>query len=340
MTSANTRARSRSRKGSTSSPAALGMCLSPYHVSTREAPAMLALTLGSSVTTLLPEPVAGPGRDAFADAAERSPRLVRLLESWRWCGPLWTAGIISGSADKESAWSRVGALYERIAADRAVAPLRGLTGSIERLKREDEYKALDALVGDILKGGPDPGVNVPFTAALDEFAGDHNLTAVRGAMLSVAQRAEAVMARRVCSFSMPILLRAGGGRLLMLRNELESSLNAIRAAVAHAFGAAEASSALTISEAARAYAREFTAWAEEGARGDDENDQRITWGYVGVACVTLPRDAALRSALAVVRTMGKAADDSAVPVSDAPRLPVMIVREMNARPESASESGK
>lgn len=341
------------------------LALSPYHLATREPPAMLALILGSRIVTLMPHPGGerGATREEVKAAVDASPRYLRLMESWRWSGPLWQTGVISSGLDGEELASELPAVYDDIDRAESLAPLRPLTRATIQRAAESPAKSLDFLAADVLKGGPDPGINIPISAALDRFASRHNLTVVRGfggsggsgggggatsniAAPSLAQRAEARLATRIFSFAMPVLLRAGGGRIAVLRDDLSKPIDALRAAIASIAESARAGTPADDSKlkphlesltlAASNYAKSFTQWSDTGgASGDDENRERIVSGYVSVLGQTLPADAVLRAGRAALKAINPSAPDDPAPTPQpAPRIFTLTIREMNVRPEA------
>lgn len=330
---------------------------------------MLALILGSRVVTLMPHPAQGQSREAVKAAVDAAPRYLRLMESWRWCGPLWQSGVIASGIDGEEVAQELATVYSDIEHAVGLAPLRPLTRSANQRAAESPDKSLDFLAADVLKGGPDPGINIPICAALDRFAVRHHFCVVRasgsgggspaaaagaggrgGGATSLAQRAEARLATRVFSFAMPILMRAGGGRIERLRDDLAKPLNALRAAIDSAIDAALGSRggpenadlirtrADAITLAAAAYAKAFSAWAESGgASGDDENHERVVPGYVSVTGQIMPADAVLRSSRAALHAIqatggGGVRDADPMPVP-AESLFTLTVREMTVQPE-------
>jgi hypothetical protein len=319
----------------------LDLALSPYHLATREPPAMLALILGSRVVTLLPQPAAGTSREAVREAVDRAPRYLRLMESWRWSSPLWQSGVIASGLGGEEAAGELEGVYETIRTEDALAGLRPLCAGAGRRAAEGAHASLDFIAADLLRGGPDPGVNIPVSAALDRFARRHHLCVVRSGATSIAQRAEARMARRVFGVAVPILLRAGGGRIGRLRADLSEQLEALREAIGEVgslveegAGPAEAGPAVDrLASAAAAYSAAFRAWAPLGATGDDENHERVTSGYVSLTGVLLPADAVLRSSCTALAAIQGVPSGSDAGPADEGRLFALVVREMSVQPE-------
>jgi hypothetical protein len=326
----------------------LDLALSPYHLATREAPAMLALILGDRVVTLMPRPTRGDSREGVRQTVEAAPRYLRLMESWRWSGPLWRSGVLASAFEGDDATSDLEGVYADIDADEALTSLRPLVRTAAQRAAESPDKSLDFIAADVLKGGPDPGINIPITAAVDRFAVRHDCLVVRGGTPSLAQRAEARLGRRAFSFAMPVLLRAGGGRVQRLRDDLAAHLSPLRDAVDRCARAglatppgaetpADPGASRGIQAAAAAFADAFAAWAPSGASGDDENAERVVAGYVSVAGMVMPADAVLRSSRAALRAMqgaGVAHDPPDAPIAG-PRGPMfaLFVREMSLTPE-------
>src|SRR5205807_856001 len=105
----------------------LTLALNPYHLATREAPAMLALTLGDRVITLLPQPEQGATRAAVRAAVDECPHYLRLMESWRWSSPLWDAGVVTAGVNGERASAELAGVYRSIAQEESLTMLRPLT---------------------------------------------------------------------------------------------------------------------------------------------------------------------------------------------------------------------
>jgi hypothetical protein len=274
------------------------VCLSPYHLTTREPVALAALLLADRVVTLVPAPEAG--RAAARAAAEQVPRYLDLMLSWQWSVPLWKEGVICSAIEGEDAAHDVREAFDRIAADDRYASLRSLMkpGVFEA---EDAY--LEAVARDVLKAGPDPGITVPVAAGMDRFALRHGAAVARSQPSSVVQKAEERLGTRVFAFVAPVLLQASAERLLEARAILEPELAALRRAVdaQSEGGSGEAGRALSM--AAGEYARAFERERAELVAPEADDAARVIDGAVAITGLLLPEDAVLTSSLAALRAM-------------------------------------
>lgn len=235
----------------------MNLLVSPYHVTSRELPMMAGALLGSRLVTYLPTP-ARVDRAGVRAALHASPRYLRLLESWRWAAPLFREGVVASlderavGEDNGDAAARVRAAAERMEGEEAVSELRPYCHA-DVYKDETSY--LEGVSGDVLKGGPDPGVSVPMASGLDAFARAHGLMALRsgeagfvrtpgapsrrsgapGASVvmtsSLAQRAESALGRTVFSVAAPVMIESSAMTILELREELSQDLDSLRGAV-------------------------------------------------------------------------------------------------------------
>lgn len=235
----------------------MNLLVSPYHVTSRELPMMAGALLGGRLVTYLPTPTR-VDRAGVRAALHASPRYLRLLESWRWAAPLFREGVVASlderavGEDDGDAAGRVRSAAERMEGEEAVSELRPYCHA-EVYK--DETSFLEGVSGDVLKGGPDPGVSVPMAAGLDAFARAHGLMALRsgeagfvrtpgapsrrsgapGASVvmtsSLAQRAESALGRTVFSVAAPVMLESSAMTILELREELSQDLDVLRGAV-------------------------------------------------------------------------------------------------------------
>lgn len=348
----------------------LRLALSPYFLVTREAPAMAALLLGSRILTLLPEPREGDTRDTVTSALKHSPGYLRLLEAWRWSAPLWRAGVLGAVESGATCAAAVPDVYSRISSTPGLEPLRPLTRHIEETDRSDRSQpppartdaadeashaganqCLQAFTSDLLRGGPDPGINIPITAALDRFALEQNLIPVRGSMDSVAQRAEQRLSRRLFSIAIPLLSRAGGTTLLGAREDLAEPLADLRAELTRAFERAgqrtasaserptpaRAEDSAALASSATDFTRAFDSWSADNIPGDDEDGTRLTSAYFSITGAEVPADAVLlagRAALSAMhgQTTTTASRDPIAPVPGPSTLRLLVVKELNVRP--------
>jgi hypothetical protein len=327
----------------------LNLAVSPYHLTTREVPAMAALLLGDHVVTLLPEPATGTSRDDVDRAVNASPRYVGLLDSWRWASPLFRARIIESIVNGTTPFAEFEGVVHDIEVEESLAPLRPMAKLIRSL---DPAAFLDVLSADILRGGPNPSMSIPVAASLDRFSLAHDYVSIRAGATSVAQRAESKLSRRLVYVGAPFLRRAGGSRLARARQALESPLAELRGAILRVFSIAistqpdAAEATARAAQALRAVADQYAAAFRSlrVLRGDDEDEGvRVTWGWVSISGVLLPDDCVLRSSRAAMQTMqasaaassrGAAWAEHASRDARATRwMPSLILREMDVRPD-------
>lgn len=284
------------------------IAVSPYHLTTREAPAMVSLLLADHVVTMLPVPFEGEGYDQVREAVRLVPGYLRFMETWEWSAPLWKAGVVGSVYAGEDAAGDVQAVAGRIETDERLATLRPL---MRAGVFEDQLAYLETLTRDLLRGGPDPAVTVPLAAGLDRFAARHGMLVARTAPSSVVQRAEADMGRRVFSLAVPAVLQAPARRLLEVRAMLGPELEGLRAVMREV-----AQSASTDPErspdpaligelrgAAKAYADAFEDERASIEACEDPEDVRIMTGTVSLSGVLLPVDAVLRSSVAAAQRL-------------------------------------
>lgn len=313
----------------------LVIAVSPYHLTTREAPAMAALLLADSVVTLLPAPPAGRSRADVHRAASKSPRYLRLLDSWRWTMALWNEGVIASEYDEVEISESLQSSYDRIGSDEEYAGLRPLMRHAAAAK-PDQF--LDLLAGDILKGGPDPALNIPVSATIDDFAARHGIMVARAAPTSVAQRAESKLGTRVFAIAVPVLLRASARLILRLRDELSEELSALRVAIVEgARDERQEAAHAALARAAKEYAAAFEEVQSRLEGRDDDEGIRIGTGWVSLTALSLPADVAMRSGLAAARAMnmqGMPRSNGAVrhAATKPEQVTVVVIKPLNARP--------
>ena len=294
---------------------ALSIAVSPYHLTTREAPALASLLLADHVFTLRPGDTSGPAACAIRSSASYR----ELLRSWAWSEDLWREGIIRSDISGEAATDDVRRVHESITEDDRFAPLRTFL-HLGMLDHERLY--LEALAADVVKGGPDPGISVPIIAGLDRFAGRHGLTAARAHPTSVAEKSEWTLAANRLAFGIPVFLQADAQRLLHARDVLEDVLAPLREALA-------ARSTLTalstphdeaVTLAAERYAAAFDDRREDLFDGTATDEVRAIDGPVTVSSFHLPADAVLTSSLHALHTLAPVPDRRAATASPAAGL--------------------
>lgn len=303
--------------------------VNPYHLTTQEPAAVAALLLAERIVTLMPAPAAGRSREQVAEAVERSPSYLRLMESWRWSIPLWKEGLIGSTVEGERAEADVAEACEAVWREESLSALRGLMH--EERRREDE-EFLEGLCADMLRAGPDPSFALPVAAGLDRFAARHGLVAFRSQTASVAQRAEARLSRRVFAMVMPVPRDATAARIQRWRGRGEGAIEEARAAIGAAFDAAECGD----SEAERAASSRVVCAGHGVAEATGEGDAR----FLSLRGMLLPVDAVLRAGAAAVSAMvGRVAGTGArLSVTAAPTeteagtLRAIVVKPIAARP--------
>ncbi len=327
-------------------PQPLVIAVTPYHLATREPPALCALLLADRVVTLMPTPESGGDRSSFDTAVRRSPRFIRFMDRIRWSVPLWNAGVISGEWQSESLSAGLRDVCVRAADDDSMLAMKRM---FEAVSREQEFEFLDHVCADLLKGGPDPSVSIPIAACIDEFAARHGVHVARAAASSVAQRAESMLHRRRRSFVAPILTQASGKRVLELRDRLRDELGAVRRAIVResaamsdgAGGGYEAGAEEgELSDAARLLSAGFERARRDLVRGDDDSDHRVMDGYVSVSIVDAPADAVFRSSMHALRSGSISSRGGAMPSAGvrapasraANGLRALVIKSLNMRP--------
>jgi len=319
--------------------------VSPYHLTTREAPALAAMLFADRVVTIRPTPLGGESRSEVGRAMDLAPWFLRLLDSWRWSSVLWRSGVVSAEFGGEGPVDSFREVCEELAGSER---LRSLRGFVHKELFDDERGHLEVICRDLLRGGPDPGVSLPTAAAVDRFAGRHGLWAVRaGGGSSAAQRAEALMGRVVFEVALPALTQASGLRLLEAREELGAELSALRLSMSGMLrdgvgGVGSGEGMAGLREAARRYAARFESLRDGLTFGDDEDGQRVAAGWLTLTVSSMPMDAVWRSSLAALGKFpgGSAPGTGGVNGSggETGRFIALTVRTMTISPDLRSAS--
>lgn len=285
----------------------LDLVVSPYHMTTREAPAMVALLLADRVVTLLPAPSGSGGRSHAERLASRAPRYASLVDSWRWSVPLWNEGIVRGELDDDKPDGDVAAIHAEIFNTPSWSSLRVL---LEHGQHDSEPAYLEALAHDLLRGGPDPALTIPVAAGLDRFASRHKAMVCRSTPTSIAQKLEMRSVRQATGITIPVLLQGRGERLLDARVLLAPELDDLRdAIIAAKEGGGEED---RLRDAASFYRSAFT--AHRAAFDEDDRDEvRVVTGEVSIRLVELSSDAALHSSEQATRSPGRVRQHQTAP---------------------------
>lgn len=320
------------------------LAVSPYHLTTREAPAMAALLLAERVITLMPTPFAGTDRSVVAEAVGRVPRYLDLMKSWEWAGPLWEQGLISSVFESQDAVDEVREVCRRIQRDPGLAGLRAV---MRPGLFDDEEAYLDAVARDLLRAGPDPGVSVPVVAGIDRFAARLGLIVARPEAASIAQRAEMQVVRPIVSIAAPILLQASAEAILETRMALDDTISSLRDAIAALTaevtegGDRPEEGAELVRNRAREYAAAFADLAADDGLDCEDDDVRTIHGPAALSLVSLPVDAVLGSSLAAMTVLNGSPRGAAAPGAAAlaevdplagRRVLSLIVRPIGHRP--------
>lgn len=311
------------------------LAVSPYHMTSRELPALASMLLASRVVTFMPgvfaadQPGAG-GREHVRRTAQSSHRYAKLLDSWAWSMPLWHAGVVESSHAGDDAASDVRAAWDRLLADDRYAPLRPF---LRASLGDDHAKLIEAVAADVLKGGPDPAILVPLLAGLDRFTCRHALVSARAEPASVAQKAEAALAAPLTRVVVPLILQGSAEALLFAREELDAELHDLRAALAAvsalasdrppADRAALAAPTSALMQAALAYERAFSRALPLMEARQDRDEVRLRVGPVSIAVSALPADAVLRSSCSAAQTLLRSPRRPAGASSAVSALPVL-----------------
>lgn len=286
----------------------MNVVLSPYHLTTKEPPAMAALLLAESVVTFIPSPLSGSDPESLGRAVTMSPGYLRFMDSWRWSTPLWESGVVCSAFRNADASGDIHHVFGALTNDDRLTPLRAL---MHEDLFDDEKRYLDAVSHDLLKGGPDPGVCLPMNAALDRFACRNAMMVMRAQATSVAQRAEEKLSKRLVTIAVPGVVQADARRVMIYRKELHEPLAELRSALSGIArdqyrDSADSLDRETLAElehAARAYAMEFDSLREDMASDARDDEVRLIDATMTLSISAAPVDAVLRSGLTAMRVL-------------------------------------
>ena len=280
----------------------MNLVVSPYHLTTREVPAMVALLLAEQVVTVMPT---GPGGRSEAERlAAAAPRYAKLIDSWRWSLPLWNAGVLAPGFGNDHPGRDIQTAHAEIFASDAWVSLRTV---LEQRQHESPDRYLESLAHDLLRGGPDPAFTVPVAAGLDRFASRHGALVSRAAPVSIAQKLEMRMVEPMASVVVPMILQGRGERVLDAREVLADELADLRNALCPSALRADTGATDQLREAASRYRTAFES-GQSGFEEDDPTEPRVITGKVSLRVVEMSSDAALESSNRATRTlMGRSA---------------------------------
>lgn len=291
------------------------IAVSPYHLTTREIPALVALLLADTVETILPVPAGEMTESRLRELALSAPRYRGMLDSWEWCMPLFHAGVVSAPGDQDlGPLADVRRAFQRVREEPELSPLRTFV-DVDRFAGDE--RNLDAAARDILRAGPDPAVSVPVAAGLDAYASRRGLLVARPAPSSMVQRAEMQLATTRFALSLPALAQASAECLLQARELLErQSLDLaehLLDAMAHAPHDAGA-----LRDSAQRFAERFAQVQEALLQPREQDEIRTRLATVVVRGVVLPPGAVLRASVAAARSASRHAATRGGPPVAAP----------------------
>jgi hypothetical protein len=287
-------------------PSELVIAISPYHLTGRELAAVASIQIADRVVTILPGAASRAGSER---AARELPRYRRLVERWAWGEPLLRAGVVSPAWEGDDPLADVRAVVEMIETEDRWAALRPL---MRPALLEDERAMIEGIASDLLRGGPDPGLLVPISAAIDRFAARHGLCVARSAARSIAQKAETRMATRLGAFALPLIGQAEPERLLEARELIAEGAAPLRDEIA-ALGERVASRGPEpladeevgrLDQASRAMQSVLADRQSALTRCDDPLDLAVRISTVSVSLEAMPTDAVLRSSAAAAGALG------------------------------------
>lgn len=251
------------------------LLLSPYEIDASSLAAAAAVLLGDDeggVLTVQPSPFEGATADAARVLAMRAPSFGRLLETWRWTGPLWRGGLLRAAGTGRALAEMVLQSRAEMIADPMLASARGvlLTDAID-----DEAAFIEALSRDLIRGGSDPAISLPLVAVAERLAADSEASLVCGDAAGLIWKAR-VGSGVAFSFAMPVPAGASGREILAWRESLASPLAALRVSLREAVMRARIGPpnghATAVRLAADAYAGAFRTCV---AAGEPTRDKRL-----------------------------------------------------------------
>ncbi|MBI1190333.1 MAG: hypothetical protein GC200_06595 [Tepidisphaera sp.] len=305
------------------------LAVSPYHLTTREAPALVALLLADEVVTLVPSPRAilddTPAHIAAHEASRRSAAFAEFGKAWAWCAPLWREGVLRADLGGVSPVAEFERVAEMIRIDDRFSPLRVLMRD-----EADAGVILDAISRDLLKGGPDPAYSVPIAAAMDRFSTREAIFVLRAGAHSIAQKAEQRFAKPLFSAAIPVLVQADAERLMHARQVLRTPREDLAAVFQEVplmcgnSGMLNPRAAEGVAGACERFSLAFAELRDEIFRGSKDDDVRAIEGVAVLSAAAMPSDAVLRSSVQAMQSFSGRRSPAAPTSSTPSTLPAVF----------------
>lgn len=274
--------------------------VSPYHLTSKEPAALASLLLADRVVTMLPEPARLDGEGDLRRAVRSAPGYGSLLDAWEWMSPLWRAGLVAGEHAGDSPIEEVRRAFRAVREDERFEGLRAFV-DVDRFA--GDARSLEALSRDLLRAGPDPAMTIPLASGLDAFAVRLGLLVARSGAISLAQRAEAGLARARFAVAVPAIVQGEASAIGAARAMLDTERRALSAAMARAM---EDGDDARVRAAGEAFARALERHRDGIVASQSADAPRVRIETLTIRGVLLPADAVLRSSLLAAERFSRA----------------------------------
>lgn len=276
----------------------MDVVVSPYHLTGREPAALASLLLADRVVTMLPEPTRMEGEGDLRRAVRSAPEYGTLLDAWAWMSPMWRSGLVSGEHAGEAPLDDVRRAFRAVREDARFECLRAFV-DVDRFA--GDARSLEALSRDLLRAGPDPAMTIPLACGLDAFAARRGILVARSAAVSLAQRAEASLARTCFAIAIPAIVQGEASAIDDARAMLDRERRALCAAMTRAI----AGDAAGVRAAGDAFARAIERHRDEIIASQSPDAPRVRIETLTIRGVVLPTDAVLRSSLSAAERLSR-----------------------------------